>query len=83
MLVVPFGFDQYDNGARVARLGIARMIPRGRVTVRRAALALRALLDDPAVASRADEVGRQVRAEDGPGAAADGIEALLSRLATA
>lgn len=79
MLVVPHGFDQHDNADRVARLGIGRALSRPRFTASRVSDALRPLLDDPGFASRADEVGRLVRAEDGPAAAADAIEVLLSR----
>ncbi|QDV35853.1 glycosyltransferase [Tautonia plasticadhaerens] len=79
MLVVPHGFDQHDNADRVSRLGIARTLSRPRYTASRVADALRPLLDDPGFASRSAEVGHLVRAEDGPAAAADAIEALVSR----
>lgn len=79
MVVVPFGFDQQDNAARVQRLGIARAIPKERYTAARVAGALRELLDDPGPARRAAEIGRLVRQEDGAAEAADAIEALLAR----
>jgi UDP:flavonoid glycosyltransferase YjiC (YdhE family) len=83
MLVMPYGHDQPDNGARVARLGIARVISRRDYRPRRAAAELRRLLDDPTLARRAAEVGRRVRAEDGVAAACDAIEQLLSHPAVA
>ena len=78
MLVVPFGFDQHDNAARVDRLGIARVLRPSRYNASRAGRALEELLGDPGYAARAAEVGRAVALEDGPGAAADAIERLLS-----
>ncbi|RUL87292.1 glycosyltransferase [Tautonia sociabilis] len=81
MLVVPFGFDQFDNADRVRRLGIGQTLSRSRYTAGRAAEALRRLLGDPEISSRAAEVGAAVRDEDGPAAASDAIESLLSRLA--
>jgi UDP:flavonoid glycosyltransferase YjiC (YdhE family) len=79
MVVVPFGFDQQDNAARVQRLGIARVIPKERYTAGRVTRALRQLLDDPAPADRAAEIGRLVRQEDGAAVASDAIEALLAQ----
>jgi UDP:flavonoid glycosyltransferase YjiC (YdhE family) len=79
MLVVPFAHDQPDNAYRVERLGISRTSPRGSYTPERATTELRRLLADSAMEQRAAEVGRQVRQEDGVGAACDAIEALLHR----
>lgn len=45
-LVVPMGFDQPDNAARLARLGVAKVIPAGRFTGARAARALDRLIGD-------------------------------------
>lgn len=77
MLVVPFSHDQFDNAARVARLGVARRLDRKRFTAARVAVELRRLLADSGVAERSREVGRRVRAEDGVSAACDAIEAAL------
>lgn len=79
MVVVPFGFDQQDNAARVQRLGIARMIPKERYCADRVARALRQLLDEPGPADRAAEIGRRVRQENGAAVAGNAIEALLAR----
>jgi UDP:flavonoid glycosyltransferase YjiC (YdhE family) len=83
MLVMPYGHDQPDNGARVARLGIARVISRRDYRPERAATELRRLLEEPGFARRAAEVGERVRQEDGVAAACEAIEQLLSRPATA
>jgi UDP:flavonoid glycosyltransferase YjiC (YdhE family) len=77
-LVVPFAHDQFDNGARAARLGCARVLPRTRYRATTAARALNALLGDPAYAARAVEVGRTVQAEDGARTACDLLEAMLT-----
>jgi UDP:flavonoid glycosyltransferase YjiC (YdhE family) len=77
-LVVPFAHDQPDNADRVARLGVGGHLPRHAYTAARAAAALRRLLDDPACAARAADIGRRVQAEDGVGAACDAIERALS-----
>lgn len=64
MLVVPRAWDQPDNAARVARLGIARVLPWHRYTASRVVAELRHLLDD-AYQQRALAVSDQLRAEDG------------------
>ena len=78
MLVMPFGGDQYDNGARVERLGVGRTIMRSKYSADRAAVTLKELLEDPAYSERAAEVGTRVRAEDGVRTACDAIEEQLS-----
>jgi UDP:flavonoid glycosyltransferase YjiC (YdhE family) len=77
-LVMPFSHDQPDNAARLRRLGTSRTIRRGRYTAARAARELRALLEDPRYAHRAEEAGGIVRAEDGAKAACDAIERTLA-----
>ena len=75
MLVVPFGGDQYDNAARVERLGVGRTIRQNRYAADRVAAALEELLGNPAYRGKASEVSRRVHAEDGVRAASDAIEA--------
>lgn len=77
MLVMPFAHDQFDNAARVARLGLARTIARSRYTVRRVARELGTLLADPRAATTATELGRRVRAERGVDLACDALERQL------
>jgi UDP:flavonoid glycosyltransferase YjiC (YdhE family) len=77
MLVVPHAWDQPDNAARAARLGVARILPSHRYTPGRVAAELRPLLDDPAYARRAAAVGEQVGQENGVRAACDALERLL------
>jgi UDP:flavonoid glycosyltransferase YjiC (YdhE family) len=76
-LVMPFSHDQFDNGARVARLGAGRVLARSKYDASRAARELRVLLTDEGYNMRASEVGRQIRAEDGAVAAADALEEVL------
>jgi UDP:flavonoid glycosyltransferase YjiC (YdhE family) len=77
MLVVPFAHDQFDNAARVTRLGIARTISRRDYTPSRVAAEFRRLLDNPMYAERARGIGEQIRREDGVRAACDAIENVL------
>jgi UDP:flavonoid glycosyltransferase YjiC (YdhE family) len=77
MLVVSHAWDQPDNGERVARLGVARTIPRHRYTPARVVAELRHLLDDPSHSQRAAEVGDRIRKENGVRAACDALENLL------
>lgn len=77
-LVVPHAHDQFDNAARVVRLGCGRYLPRPRYNAARVTKELRALLDNPDYASRANEVGKQVQAEKGARVAADAIEEVLT-----
>src|SRR2546421_686855 len=76
-LAGPFSHDQFDNAARVARTGAGRALPRSRYNARTAARELRALLEDESYTSRAAEVWRQVRSENGAAAAEDALEEVL------
>lgn len=77
MLVVPHGFDQPDNAARLRRLGVAEILPAGRYRADRAAHLLHRLLFDPAYRQRGDACAAEMRDEDGAKAAAGIIEAML------
>lgn len=76
-LVVPHLGDQYDNAARVVRLGCGRSLARPRYRSNTVAAALRALAEDPLISARAKTVGPQVRAQDGAANAAERISRLL------
>jgi UDP:flavonoid glycosyltransferase YjiC (YdhE family) len=77
MLVVPFAHDQFDNAARVARLGIGRTIPRRNYIPTTVAAELRRLLKEPRFAIQAFEIGDQVRQENGVKIACDALESLV------
>ena len=74
MLIVPFAHDQFDNAARIARLGAGRTLSRSRCTAGRLARELAALLGDSGCGQAAAEIGARVRAENGVARAADAIE---------
>lgn len=76
-LVTPFLGDQQDNAARLARLGLARMLPGRKVTAEGLARELSTLLATPDYARRAGELAPRVAAEDGPAVAARRIAELV------
>jgi len=76
-LIMPLGFDQFDNLHRVERLGAGSgLLPRH---FRGPALAERLgrLLGDPAVAARCGDAARRLASADGIGRAADEVCRLL------
>ena len=77
-LIVPYGWDQPDNAARVERLGAGIHLPRREYTGDAATAALERLLREPSFSERAMRVGEQIRAEDGLTSACDAIDSLLS-----
>ena len=79
MLVVPFGWDQPDNGSRVERLGVGLCLPRKAYSARNVATVLDRLLKESHFSSRAAEVGFQVGRENGSTLACDAIEALVQQ----
>jgi rhamnosyltransferase subunit B len=76
MLIVPYGWDQPDNAARVERLGAGLHVPRSEYTVETATAALKALLDTSRFPIRAAAVREQMAKEHGLAAACDAIEAV-------
>ena len=78
VLVVPHAHDQFDNAARVARLGCGRMIARPRYNARNATRQLEAILGNQDYFTNAAEVARQVQNENGARAAVDAIEEVLT-----
>ena len=80
-LIVPFGWDQPDNAARVERLGAGIHLPRSAYTVSSAAAALERLLLAAQFGEKAARLGAQIQAEDGLVAACNAIESLLSNTA--
>jgi UDP:flavonoid glycosyltransferase YjiC (YdhE family) len=78
VLVLPHAHDQFDNAARIERLGCGRALPRPRYNARSAVRELESLLGDPRYARRAAETEMIVRQENGARAAADAIERVLA-----
>ena len=78
VLILPHAHDQFDNAARVVRLGCGRVLARPRYNAESATRELRALLDNPTYAASAERVGETVREENGARVAADEIESVLN-----
>ena len=76
MLIMPFSHDQPDNGRRMRRLGVARVIQRGNYLPVRVARKLKAMLEEPRYTERAAQVAEQLAHEDGVRAACDSLEGL-------
>jgi UDP:flavonoid glycosyltransferase YjiC (YdhE family) len=80
-LIVPYGWDQPDNAARVERLGVGLHLPRAEWSQGAAAVALKRLLRDDQISQRATRIASEIQAEDGLTSACDAVEALLRRWA--
>ena len=78
VLIVPHAHDQFDNAARVARLGCARVLPRPRYNAENAKGELGMLFEEPRYSEAAKRVGKVVNQEDGTRVAADEIESVLN-----
>lgn len=74
-VVMPMGFDQFDNAARVEGLGVGRSLPQRRFRGALLADTLRGLLDDPTVAERCRLAAARLAAEEGLERACDEVEA--------
>jgi rhamnosyltransferase subunit B len=77
LLIMPYGHDQADNAWRASRLGVARVVSRGRYRADGVGRELSRLLDDPTPRAAALRVSREVSRERGFERAADLIEAAL------
>jgi len=77
-IVVPHLADQFDNGARIARLGVGITMARAAYRAETAARALGGLLEDAAMIATAARIGEIAAEEDGAGDAARRIAALLA-----
>ena len=75
-LIVPYGWDQPDNGARIARTGAGLCLARSEYSARTAIDALGRLLGDARYAARAAQIGACIQAEGALAAACDAIEAV-------
>jgi UDP:flavonoid glycosyltransferase YjiC (YdhE family) len=74
-VVMPMAYDQLDNGHRLARLGVAAIVPPRKFKPSRVSAALRALLDSPEVAHRCCDLAARC---DGPAALTKACEQLES-----
>ncbi len=78
-LIVPWGADQYFDGAQVQRLGAGLWIQRRFFTAARAARALDALLCEPRYTASARAIAAQIAREDGVAALCDALEGALAQ----
>ena len=76
-VVVPFGYDQPDNAGRLERLGVARVLRRQRLTTRRIEKALRQVLENPTMGSRAREYAQKINPEADLQRSLDALEKLV------
>lgn len=79
MLIVPFGFDQFDNAERMVHLGIAASIKRKDYTVEKVSILIEQLATNESYKERAVEIGSKINCENGVGIACDAIEAALNK----
>jgi rhamnosyltransferase subunit B len=77
MLIMPYSHDQPDNGRRMRRLKVARVLQRGNYTPLRVAQVLQSMLEEPAFVTRATQVAEQLAHENGTSTACDALEALF------
>lgn len=79
MIIMPYSHDQPDNARRMRRLKLSRTIQKANYKPARVARALRAVLDQPKYAARAQEVAQQICRENAVKAACDALEQLCAR----
>lgn len=75
-LVAPFAHDQYDNAARIERMGVGIRCKRT-ASASELAATLSRLTDDETAKRRAARAGAAIRAENGVETACDAVEAAL------
>ena len=73
-VLMPLAHDQFDNGARIRRLGVGESIPARRFTAPRLAESLGRLLCSPAVAEANRRVAERLANRDGLERSVDAIE---------
>ena len=76
-LIVPYGWDQPDNGVRIERLGAGLCVARSVYSSQTAADALSRLLEDARFAARSTEIGARVQSENALTEACDAIQEML------
>jgi rhamnosyltransferase subunit B len=75
-LIVPYAWDQPDNGVRIARLGAGLTLARSRYTPETATQALRTLLEDKRFTAKASHAAAHLSSENALGIACNAVEAL-------
>ncbi len=75
-LIVPRAFDQFDNAARIGRLGLGRSLPDGRYRAAVAAALVREMLQDVPMHARCREYAQRIDSAAALSAACERLEAL-------
>jgi rhamnosyltransferase subunit B len=78
-VVIALAHDQYDNGDRIERLGVGRMLPRNRLNARRLRQALESLIGSASASGQARAIAERFKGERPLESAADLIESLAAR----
>lgn len=76
-LIVPWGADQFYNGAQLQRSGAGRWMQRHSYTVERATRALDVLLHDSPYRTAAQVIAAQIAREDGVAGVCAGVDIVL------
>ena len=79
MLIMPYSHDQPDNARRMRRLKVARVISRDDYKPMRVARKIRAMLEEPKFAQKAEAVAQKLALENGVRTASDALEDLWKR----
>jgi len=80
MIVVPFAHDQFDNAARMRRLGVGRIIARAKFTGESVAREIWSLLADQSASENAAAIGARISTERGVEHACDALERALGHI---
>ncbi len=78
ILIVPFGFDQFDNGERIEKLGVGKSLPRQNYTIEKATPIIEELLVNKKYKAHALEINKGIKVNQGVDCACDTIELLLN-----
>jgi rhamnosyltransferase subunit B len=76
-IIAPFAHDQFDNAARIERMGVGLGLKRRNPGAPELAATLSRLLKDDGLKDRASHVGALIQAENGVSISCDAIEAAL------
>jgi rhamnosyltransferase subunit B len=76
-LVIPFAWDQFDNGSRVSALGVGAVIPAQRLSARKLVRRMRALRDAKSIQTQCANVALRFTRSHDPMALCKAIECAL------
>jgi UDP:flavonoid glycosyltransferase YjiC (YdhE family) len=78
-VVIPYSFDQPDNAARLRRLGVAEILPRGSITARNLAAKLHKLLKTPTATNAASRLAARIIPQKALDQALDKMESVAAK----